>query len=809
MKIHTLLDQIDLGSIALPEFQRGYVWNRDQVRGLMDSLYRRHPVGSLLVWLTKTEGAQARGDGSLAPGSVKLLLDGQQRVTTLYGIVRGKPPEFFDGSTETFTGLHFNLDDETFAFYAPLKMRDNPLWVDVTRLMQAGVGSFMREIVTRPAFAANLTLYLERLTRLGGILDVDLHVEEVTGEDKTVDVVVEIFNRLNSGGTKLSKGDLALAKICAAWPEARGEMKARLARWQGFGFYFRLEWLLRCVNAVVTGEALFSALKDVEVPAFREGLQTAGDMVDRLLDMIASRLGLDHDRVLGSRYSFPLLVRYLSERGGRLADYRERDKLLYWYVQTFLWGRYAGSTETVLNVDLAASEQKEGALDRLIQQLRQDRGDLTVSPQDFLGWSRGARFYPLLYMLTRVSRCTDWGNGLELSANLRGRYSRLEVHHIFPKALLYRNGGYNRPEVNAIANFTFLTRETNEMVTDRDPAEYFEEVLRRHPGALESHWIPMDRELWKVENYTRFLEARRGLLAAAANRFLQGLLDGVLPEPEKAPSILDRQAPVISGGIESDDEERLLRECNELVVRQGLAEGELLYEVSDPESGQPLAVLDLAWPEGLQPRLTQPVAILVNESPETVEAANGAGFRCFADTESFFDYIEKEVLGTPLIEESVEKRKRGDDRPEPRPRPATFNDACMERVERHLGKTFVKLGKVRRKTSDGSVAVICAVSRAYPNEQGEGYWHVFKPRHEQFLNTAATAYVALGCGSPERVLLIPFSELAPWLEGLDTTVTASGPYWHLRIYYQNGHLRLVRKRGYEAIDLDRYLLREL
>lgn len=91
MRLATILDQIDLGSMALPEFQRGYVWNRDQVRGLMHSLYMRHPVGSLLVWVTKTESASARGDGHLSPGFVKLLLDGQQRITSLYGIVRGKP----------------------------------------------------------------------------------------------------------------------------------------------------------------------------------------------------------------------------------------------------------------------------------------------------------------------------------------------------------------------------------------------------------------------------------------------------------------------------------------------------------------------------------------------------------------------------------------------------------------------------------------------------------------------------------------------------------------------------------------------
>ena len=96
--------------MALPEFQRGYVWNRDQVRGLFDSLYRRHPVGGLLVWATESKTATHRGDGPLAAGVVKLLLDGQQRMTSLYGVVRGKPPKFFDGNAQAFTGLRFHLE---------------------------------------------------------------------------------------------------------------------------------------------------------------------------------------------------------------------------------------------------------------------------------------------------------------------------------------------------------------------------------------------------------------------------------------------------------------------------------------------------------------------------------------------------------------------------------------------------------------------------------------------------------------------------------------------------------------------------
>lgn len=91
MDINTILNQIDLGAMALPEFQRGYVWNRNQVRNLMASLYRRYPVGGLLVWVTKTEGAEARNDHPLSAGNVELILDGQRRVTSLYGIIRGSP----------------------------------------------------------------------------------------------------------------------------------------------------------------------------------------------------------------------------------------------------------------------------------------------------------------------------------------------------------------------------------------------------------------------------------------------------------------------------------------------------------------------------------------------------------------------------------------------------------------------------------------------------------------------------------------------------------------------------------------------
>ena len=187
MRISTILDYIDNGYMALPEFQRGYVWNRDQVRRLMDSLYRRHPVGSLLVWATESKGAQYRGEGQLAPGVVKLLLDGQQRMTTVYGIVRGKPPQFFDGNANVFTGLYFNVGTEEFRFYQPTRMNDDPLWINVTKLMQEGIGPFLRTLGDEPQAGTNLTEYLNRLNAIHSIQSVEMHVEEVTGVDKNID----------------------------------------------------------------------------------------------------------------------------------------------------------------------------------------------------------------------------------------------------------------------------------------------------------------------------------------------------------------------------------------------------------------------------------------------------------------------------------------------------------------------------------------------------------------------------------------------------------------------------------------------
>jgi hypothetical protein len=242
----------------------------------------------------------------------------------------------------------------------------------------------------------------------------------------------------------------------------------------------------------------------------------------------------------------------------------------------------------------------------------------------------------------------DWGTGgLPLKANLLGKMNRLEVHHIFPKAQLYMKK-YKRPEVNTLANFCFLTKQTNLHISDRLPEEYFPEVEKDYPGALASQWIPMDPALWKIENFLSFVEARKKLLATELNLRMEELLHG--DTKWLAGSAATPQASVVVGGsVAGEEDESQLGGLNDWMESQGLPRGTMSFDLADPATGRQKAVFDLAWPSGIQEELSQPVALLLNESNGTIGIASQSGFRCFTTIAEFKKYVETEVLVGELI----------------------------------------------------------------------------------------------------------------------------------------------------------------
>lgn len=642
-KISTILDRIDNGSITLPVFQRGYVWARKQVSELFNSLYRDYPVGSLLIWETASPEVQTRGETPAPAAHRQILLDGQQRITSLYGVIRGREPAFFNGNPHAFQNLRFNLEEEVFEFFQPVKMQNNPLWIDVTELYSNGTLGVEPIIEKLQDSGIDTKKFLGRLMKVLNITERDLHIDSVSGEDKNIEEVVNIFDRVNRGGTKLTQGDLALAKICSEWAEARETMQTKLLKWRNMGYDFNLDWLLRITNVMITGRGLFVHMHDVTTSQVQDGLQRAEKYIDQTLTMVSNRLGLDHNQVLFAKQAFPIITAFLDKEDGNITP-EQRDKLLYWYAHAGMWGRYSGTSGSTFDTDLLVIQDTSAdeSIDNLLEVLRRWRGGLKVEARNFHGATRGNRFYSVLYMMARMGEARDLYDGQSLNSQF-GEKPQLELHHIFPKFLLNR-ANYDNKSRNALANFCFLTKDSTQKIRRRSPAEYLEEIAEKYPGVLESQWIPMNRNLWEIRKYESFLKARKRLLAEGANQLLNNLLTDH-PKAQQEPG-WDRPitSPPRPASIADDVEEAILLEINQWMKTQNLPTGILGYEIADPETGEEVAMFDLAWPEGVQSELSEPVAVLIDEDVEVLAVAGKNGYRFFTSPEGFKQYINEEIL---------------------------------------------------------------------------------------------------------------------------------------------------------------------
>lgn len=528
--ISDLINDIKAGELLLPEFQRGYVWKRQTVKEYVRSLYRRYPTGHFLIWKTykpqRFRGTSPKTDKAFA----RLILDGQQRLTSVYTLFQGKPPAFYEGESLYFN-LYFNVQTEEFEFYQAAKMAENPLWMGVTEFLMKGINQWLDELGQLPDEQETLfKKHLARFNKLDAIRNYTYHLDEVT--DKPVSEIVTIFNLVNSSGTELSNADLALARICVGWPEARETLRASQQHFEAAGFPFKLEFFTRCISAVAVGNVYFEGGFD-EVKS--EDLQSAWNDSERVLEYLVNILRndafIDSSDTLSSPYALiPILV-YLTRNKKVFRDEDEKRWFLYWMYLALMWGRYSGSTDTALQADVNAVLDA-GFRAKLLANLVQKRGRLKVQPEDLEGQGTQSRFYPLTYIAARSEGAVDWFTGVKLYNNNIGKSFGLEDHHIFPQSVLYKNG-YDQADpkqkkmVNELSNRAFLTKKANLRASNAFPSKYLPEVKAKYQKALAQQFVPANPKLWEVEKYPQFLAERRRLIAAAINNFLDKLLQSV------------------------------------------------------------------------------------------------------------------------------------------------------------------------------------------------------------------------------------------------------------------------------------------
>ncbi|NOT23777.1 MAG: hypothetical protein HOP22_13800 [Nitrospiraceae bacterium] len=155
----------------------------------------------------------------------------------------------------------------------------------------------------------------------------------------------------------------------------------------------------------------------------------------------------------------------------------------------------------------------------------------------------------------------------------------------------------------------------------------------------------------------------------------------------------------------------------------------------------------------------------------------------------------------PEVQEDLSRRK---DKKVPQFVPVDFHAACIRRIEESLNRSLLKQTRATYSSPDGAVVVVCAVSRAHAREM---YWYAFHPHQKEKLEAAIEGYVAYGCGSEKIVLLIPFKDFTGWLEGMWITQLENRFYWHVSIRQEGEKLVLRRKKGFDEVDLTKYLVR--
>lgn len=557
--VRELIDKVQHGELLLPEMQRRYVWPATRVRDLLDSLYRGYPSGTILVWETdediETKILAVEPTKNPTTSHRLLLLDGQQRITSLAAILSGQPvnvrrrkrpidilfnlehpegapvevlevdendlSEDLEDEEEGERDIQEELKNRTFVV-ASKALQTNPLWVPVSTIF----AKTESQILLKIGISSSDPLwdkYSERLQRVKKIQDYP-YVMQVLEKKLSYEEVTEIFVRVNSLGIKLRGSDLALAQISSRWKGFMRECEKFAAEFDDDeGYLLDSGLLVRLPVVFATHQSRFKTVGRISRPSLESAWNDAQGGLRFALNFVKSNAYIDSLHLLSSPFLLIPIAVYAHLKKEKLS--KDEDKaLLRWFYLAHMRGHYSlGSTETILDADLGIIF-KTASLENLIQQLQQHVKQFEVSYADIE--HRGIRnpLFSMLYFVLRQGGAKDWLSGIKLSNKHVGTAHRLQFHHIFPKSLL-KNAGYEKREINEIANMAFIGGKANRHILNNPPSKYFpEEIIpTRGKDALTSQLVPLEPKLWEIQNYRDFLDRRRKSIAEAINSFMNGL----------------------------------------------------------------------------------------------------------------------------------------------------------------------------------------------------------------------------------------------------------------------------------------------
>lgn len=553
--VEELVGMIERGALRLPEMQRQYVWKATRVRDLMDSLYRGYPSGAILLWETDEEVPlrDFAVEQEQSPYSTtKLLLDGQQRLTSLSAVLRGEPikvrwrkrpiellfnlehPQELQFITEvnedsendddadtadaTEGDLQSRFKQLTFVV-ADKKLAAMPNWVHVSEVMKTTSDApFLKKAGVANFDDPRYEKYSERLKRLRSVKKY-MYRMDVLERSMSYEEVTEIFVRVNSLGAKLRSSDLAMAQITAKWRDSLKIFEEFQKECADDGFDLELGIHVKNLIVFITGQSRFKTVGRLKIEQLQEGWEACKEGMRFALNFLKSNVQIESPALLSS----PFLLITLAYLGHQM-DYdlspQQAADLKYWLLVANTKGRYSrGSSETLLDQDLNRIRSDKG-IEALIETLRLQFGRLDIEPGELEGRNARSAYFKTMFLAFREDGATDWTSNLAISLSHKGKQHKLQFHHIFPRAIL--KGHYRQVIINDIANLSFIGGKTNRKISAKQPATYFPEVIEKQgPSSFASQCIPTDEPLLTVDSYPQFLVERRKLICERLNKFLQ------------------------------------------------------------------------------------------------------------------------------------------------------------------------------------------------------------------------------------------------------------------------------------------------
>ena len=558
----SLVKYIGLGEIGLPDIQRPFVWKNAKVRDLFDSMYRGYPVGYLLFWQNAlADSARTIGIDSKQKPPRLVIVDGQQRLTSLYAVVKNTPVLRQNFESEKIQ-IAFNPLEEKFEVADAAIQRDKAfipnisiLWEDNARATQ-----IIREYINGLKSSREITDAEERkiedsIEKLKGLTTFPFTALELAS-DIDEEAVSDVFVRINSKGTPLNQADFILTLMSVFWDDGRAALELfcresrKPSKSEASPFNHFIEpspdQLLRVGVGVAFKRArlkyVYSILrgKDLETEKFSDErrvqqFELLKDAQERTLNLqywhdfmnCIRQAGFRSGKMISSQNNllFSYMLYLIGRTEYKVPEFDLRRVIARWFFMSAVTGRFTSSPESAMEFDLARLRDvytAEGFMKTLSQVC-----DITLTndywvvslPNDLATSSPRSpslfAYHAALVLLEARALFSMIKVADLLDPSTHSNRTAVERHHLFPKGFLSKQKITSIRDTNQIANYALVEWGDNSNISDQAPADYLPNMKARFKQMelermYQLHALPPN---WEHLNYRDFLEKRRELMA--------------------------------------------------------------------------------------------------------------------------------------------------------------------------------------------------------------------------------------------------------------------------------------------------------